>query len=124
MTINEAIQRCDSMKPNAYSCCDKRRWLSDLDGMVFHEIFKTHTGMTDDEVFSGYDGDTPGGTTLLVTPPYEDVYIKYLFAQIDFNNAEYTRYNNDVAMFQVTYNAYADYCNRTYMPKQAHKITL
>ena len=135
MTIDEAIERCDRMKPNAYSRADKIRWLSELDGRVMRDIVQTHegkqpeTGETDTVVgeapqdketegghkpgeagtwFIGYDENTPGGTALLAPSPYEDIYIKYLFMQIDFNNAEFTRYNNSAAMFQAVYSDFAD----------------
>ncbi|MPN04852.1 hypothetical protein SDC9_152100 [bioreactor metagenome] len=55
---------------------------------------------------------------LMVTEPYADVYIKWLFAQIDFHNAEYTRYNNSMIMYNAALSAYADAYNRSHMPTQ------
>ena len=34
MTIREAIDRTDSLKPNQYSQADKLRWLSEMDGLI------------------------------------------------------------------------------------------
>ena len=151
MTIDEAIERCDRMKPNAYSRADKIRWLSELDGRVLRDIVQTHewkqpgTGETDTVVgetpqdkgtegghkpgeagiwFIGYDENTPGGTALLAPSPYEDIYINYLFMQIDFNNADFTRYNNSAAMFQAVYSDFADAYNRAYIPLQKHSIRI
>lgn len=42
MTIIEAINKIDSLKPNAYTQTDKIRWLSLLDGRVKEEVIDTH----------------------------------------------------------------------------------
>ena len=38
MTIDQAVARCDSVKPNQYSREDKVRWLSEADGQIRREI--------------------------------------------------------------------------------------
>ena len=47
MTIIEAINRADRLKPNTYSQQDKVNWLSTLDGIVKKEIIDTHEGGED-----------------------------------------------------------------------------
>lgn len=42
MTIIEAIQAVDSLKPNNYSELEKIQWLSELDGTIKAEIIDTH----------------------------------------------------------------------------------
>lgn len=37
--------------------------------------------------------------TLLVEPPHDKLYRSYLCAMIDFNHAEYERYNNAMSLF-------------------------
>ena len=54
MTIIEAINRVDSVKPNTYSQQDKVHWLSNLDGVVKREIIDTHEG-GEDVKFEGYN---------------------------------------------------------------------
>lgn len=120
MTLQEALAACDRMKPNACSETDKRRWLSDLDGLIDHEILAAHEGSP--APFSGYDDATPGDTVLLVPEPYADVYIKYLFAQIDFVNAEFARYNNSAAMYNTALSAYANFYRRTHLPLQPNRL--
>ncbi len=122
MTIGEAVGRCDRLKPNGYDREDKIRWLSDLDGAAVREIFSVHEGQSPD--FDGYGPETPEETPLLIPAPYEEVYVKYLFAQIDFHNAEFARYNNSAAMFQMAYNAFADAYNRTHRPRQEHRVRI
>jgi hypothetical protein len=115
MKISEAISRLDSQKHNAYSPSDKVAWLSRLDNMVKKHIIDTHEG--DDEVtFTGYDDTTDLQTELLIPAPYDEVYLRWMEAQIDYTNGEYSKYNNSIDMFHTSYNAYANYYNRTHMP--------
>lgn len=115
MTVLQAILKCDKLKPNQYDSGDKTQWLSNLDLMVSNNILKAHEDNTHAD-FIGYPESGSDDTVLLVPDPYSEVYIFYLFAQIDFNNAEYTRYNNSMIMFNEAYATYARYYNRTHLP--------
>ncbi len=117
MTIIEAINKVDVLKPNNYTQSQKVRWLSNLDGIIKKEIIDTHKG-GEGIVFNGYDDDTPIETALLVPNPYDDLYIKWLEAQIDYNNAEYGKYNNSVTAYNTAYSAFERYYNRHNMPIQ------
>lgn len=116
MTIIEAINIIDTLKPNSYTQLDKIRWLSDLDGIIKTGIIDTHEG-GETVVFNGYDEKTDINTRLLVSSPYEDVYTKWLEAKIDYTNAEYGKYNNSVTAYNTAYSAFERYYNRTHMPK-------
>lgn len=116
MTIIEAIDKIDNFKPNSYTQYDKVRWLSILDGIIKTEIIDTHEG-GEKVVFNGYEAETPVDTVLLVPAPYEDVYVKWLEAQIDYANGETAKYNNSMVMYNTAYSAFERYYNRTHMPK-------
>lgn len=116
MTIIEAINRADSVKPNAYSQSEKVRWLSTLDGTVKNEIIDTHEG-AEEIIFSGYNEETPLNTELLIPAPYDDVYIRYLEMQIDYANGEYGKYNNSAAAYNTAFSAFEKYYNREHMPR-------
>lgn len=115
MTIIEAINYIDNIKPNNYSQEDKIRWLSNLDWTVKAEIIDTHEG-ADEVTFGGYGVDSPIDTELLVPPPHSDMYFRWLEAQIDYANGEYGKYNNSMAMFDAAYSAYTNYYNGNHMP--------
>lgn len=115
MTIGEAISRLDSLHHNTYSKSDKITWLSNLDGLIKRTIIDTHEG-GEDISFAGYDDNTDTGTQLLVSAPYEDIYLRWMESQIDYNNAEYERYNNSAAAYNSVYAAYNNYYNRTHTP--------
>ena len=100
MTINEALARVDTLKPNTCDDKTKIRWLSDLDGRLSLEIMHAPEPVR-------YLPETPGETELLIGPPYEQVYEFYLGAMIDYTNREYVNYNNSMTMFNT---AYKDFC--------------
>ena len=115
MKIVEAIDRIDGMKHNTYSYSEKVAWLSRLDSMVKMLIIDTHEGW-EDVVFDGYTDRTDEWTELLVPAPFDEMYIRWLEAQIDYANGEYGKYNNSILMYQTAYDAYANYYNRNNMP--------
>ena len=85
MTIAEAIASCDAQQPNAYSAAEKRRWLSELDGQLYDEVFLTHQ---DPPSFTPYTADTPQTTQLLLPHPHDRLYPLYLTLQLDRCNGE------------------------------------
>lgn len=115
MTLIEAITRIDSLKPNNYTPEDKISWLSAVDWDIKENIIDTHEGRGN-TTFNGYDSDTAHDTVLLVPAPYDDIYIKWLEAQIDYANGEIKKFNNSITMFNATYTAFSRYYNRTHMP--------
>ena len=114
MTVLDAIHRIDTLKPNSYSQNHKINWLSTLDGIIKAEIIDTHEGGGDIS-FTPYT-ETELTTPLLVPAPYDDVYIRWLEAQIDYANGEYGKYQNSMTMYNTAYSTFSRYYNRTHMP--------
>ena len=116
MTIMDAINRIDILKPNRYEQSEKMKWLSTLDSRINSEIFAMHEG-DEGASFKGYTEETALTTELLVHSPYDEMYLYWLEAQIDYWNGEYAKYNNSIEMFNTAYTAYSNHYNRTHMPK-------
>lgn len=116
MTIMEAINRIDSLKPNTYSQVEKIRALSTLDGLIKENIINTHEG-AEEVVFGGYTEETSLTTELLVPAPYDEIYLYWLESKIDYWNGETGRYNNSINMYNSVYAEYEKNYNRTHMPK-------
>lgn len=116
MKIIDAISQIDSQKPNTYSYKEKLSWLNRLDFMVKRLIIDTHEG-GDDVTFTGYDDRTDQNTEMLVPAPFDEIYIRWLEAQIDYTNEEYDRYNNSILMYQTAYDGFSAWYNRNHMPK-------
>lgn len=120
MTIEQAIAKIDTLKPNTYTEMDKLEWLNELDGRIKAEIVDTHED-ADEVSYFGYNEDTDlEMTTLIVPSPYDDIYIKWLESKIDYANAEYAKYNNSSTAFNNAYQAFERYYNRQHMPKTTH----
>lgn len=117
MTIMDALYRIDELKPNSYSQTEKIKWLSSLDGVIKSEIIDTHEG-GENKVLpkGGYPEDVDLNTELLVPYPYDDIYLRWLEAQIDYTNGEYGKYNNSLVAFNDAYILYQKYYNRINMP--------
>lgn len=121
MTLREAINKIDNQKPNAFSQDEKIEWLSRLDSTVVREIVETHS-KDEDFSFEGYDRDTDLDTELIAPEPYDEIYIRWLEAMIDYTNNEYGRYNNSMMMFRSVYSSFSNWYNRTHLPvKKAFK---
>ncbi|MBR5571115.1 MAG: hypothetical protein IKV99_00535, partial [Oscillospiraceae bacterium] len=117
-TIHDAITRTDTLKFNTYELADKINWLSKLDWMLKRLIIDTHEG-GEEIAFSGYDADTDTSTELLAPAPYDEMYLRWLEAQIDLANGEIDKYNASIMLFNTEYEAYENYYNRNHMPLSA-----
>ena len=116
MKIREAIERIDSQKHNVYSQNDKIAWLSRLDFLVKTLIIDAHEGGETVE-FTGYNDRTDMETELLVPAPFDDMYLRWLEAMIDYHNSDDDRYNNAIILFNNAYEDFKKYYTRTHMPK-------
>ena len=59
---------------------------------------------------------------LLIPYPYDDVYLKWLEAQIDYANGEIARYNNSITLYNSAMTAFMNYYNRTHLPLKISKL--
>lgn len=123
MTIQQAIDVIDALKPNMIANHQKVAWLNDLDGLVWREIYSTHDCPEGRREFSGYDEDTSFGRDLLVKAPYTDVYRHYMAAQMDIAHRETEEYAKDMNMFNAAWQTLCDYWSRTYPPvRKVHQL--
>lgn len=114
MTIATALARFDALLANAYSIDDKIQWLSRLDAMVKRHIDGFEGG--DKVLFHGYDSSTDRRTELLVQEPFDDMYLKWMEAQVHYYNGEYGKYNQAIIMFQAAYAAFTNDWSRNHLP--------
>ena len=117
MKICEVMSRIDEVKANVMSDPEKIKYLDTLDRTVMREIIERHEADAP-ETFCGYTEQTDRQTELLIYPPYDEAYIYYLSAMIDYSNGETALYNNSMSMFESVYDAFARDFHRTHMPKK------
>ena len=115
MTIAEVISKVDALKPNTYAPEDKVEWLSTLDARVKSQIIDAHESSWP-IYFYGYDAINDMETELLVPAPYDEMYLRWLEAMIDYHNSDDDRYNNAIILFNNAYEGYKKHYTRTHMP--------
>lgn len=113
MTITQAIEIADEMRPNLYTKEEKTRWLSELDGRVQGELLSGREGIALGAP-PDYHWQTDAAKTLLADAPYEYLYTYWLFMRIDYLSGETARFNASAIMFNMAWVNYANFINRTY----------
>lgn len=111
MKLNEAIEFVDGIKPNAYDEKQKTRWISDCEGMVQTQVFLWAPA----ELFH-YEWPKDENTELLVSPPFDKLYLSYLCALVDYANGEYGKYQNSMQMFNAEFSEFMRWFANTYRP--------
>jgi len=105
------------LKPNAFTNDEKTAWLKALDGRVASDVF-----LWPPAELAGLDYSFRGdkGSELLVGPPYDDIYVMWLAAQIDAANGEFNRYQNSMQLFNENYGAFVRWFAGLYDPSQGY----
>ena len=120
MKVSQAIDRTDRLKPNSFAYADKLVWLSQLDGTIQRELIDRHEGGTAAD-FVPYTENTDPDRVLLAEAPYDEMYIHYLSAQIDYANGEFERFNNANRLFEAAYSAFRNAYNCAHPAKGSRK---
>ena len=85
---------------------------------ITYKEAKEHIEATRNDIsFTGYDSLTDSQTELLVPEPYDEMYLRWMEAQIYYYNGEYDKYNNAIDLFNTAFEGYKNYYNRTHKPK-------
>ena len=115
MTVKEAILWVDSQKSNAVPEQVKVRWLERLDGMLYRQVVQTH--ICPFAAPGRYSIPGGGDQTLLISPPYDGIYIDFLNMKTDLEQGDIDRYNNSARVFNEALDDWKKWVNRTYMPR-------
>lgn len=115
MKVSEAIEQVKKQKPNAYDEEQLLQFLNEIERMVQSEVFKLKA----DEMVT-YDFESNSENELLISMPYDIVYVSYILARVDFINQDYANYNNMIAIFNDQYDEYKRYYRRNNIPKQIY----
>lgn len=118
--LSDVLANIDKLKPNQYDDADKIAWIQELDGIVTIEVLQKSEKYHNTNLPNYTDANKD--VELLICEPYTDLYIKYVHAQIDFNNGEYDRYNNNSAVFNGRYEEYKRYFLKNNIPYSPYKI--
>ena len=117
MTVKEAIDYADLVKPNAIPQSVKLRWLSQLEGRIAAEIFLMSAIESRTYVYD----ENKLGYELLIYPPHDDIYTSWLEAQIDLANGEYDRAANTMQLFDSKWRNFVRWFGNRYDPAQGYR---
>ena len=115
MTIIQAIQRLDALKPNTYSTRQKILWLSQLEAMVQSLVIDAH--MDGGDPFTGFTDQTDTDTRLLMAAPFDMAYLYWLEAQIHYANEDLDLYNRTITLFNGVYGEFKAAYKRSHQAK-------
>lgn len=118
MTLQEALDQVDELKPNMMSRKLKIKYLSEIEQLIYDEIVMTHEHTDELEGKPVYNEQTDDGTVLIIPDPYSMVYVYWLMSKIDIQNQEDARYNIDRVHFENAYKTMSDWWTREHMPVQ------
>ena len=121
MTIIQAIQRLDALKPNTYSTRQKILWLSQLEAMVKTLVIDAHMG-GDEKPFSGFTENTDPATVLFMAEPFDMAYLYWLEAQIHYANEDLDMYNSAMGMFHSVFGTFKAHYKQTHTGKNAGRF--
>ena len=116
MTLQEALDLCDEMKPNMMSRKLKMKYLTEIEQLIFDEIVMKHEHDPELTEKPVYTEDSDPGTELLIPDPYAGLYVYWLMTKVDIQNQEDARYNIDRMHFENAYNQMSDWYTREHMP--------
>ena len=112
--IKDIIARVDADKFNEYSDETKLRLVAVLDGKIAVDVLLLHPSET-----GQFNYTYPEGLEMepLVHFPHDDLYEKWLVAQIDLMNREYEDYQNHMEQFNAAYENFVNWLLTYHTPE-------
>ena len=114
MTLAELIAQVDEFRPNMFTKEQKTAWINEIESKVVKQII--NRALWNKDEFTPYEYELNAETELRVPDEHCDVYRTYLFAKMDYMNAETDRYNMDSTMHESAWNDYAAEYRREHYP--------
>lgn len=114
-TIKKIIERVDRKIVNGYTDETKLEWISALDGKIAMDVM-----LMDISEISRFNYSFPEdlSTQPLVQFPYDDLYDKWIAAQIAAMDEEWDRYANLMELYNAFYEEFVNWFLSTYKPGQ------
>lgn len=112
MKLKEAIRKADALRPNPIDEELKATWVAELEGRVAETA-----GM--DQPTDGWAENDP---ELIMPYPYDDIYVFYVMAKIDFANEEMDLYANDSVMANERIDEALAWWRRNHVPPKSKKL--
>ena len=122
MDIKTAIATIQRMKPSPYGEAMLTEWLSELDGQLFDTVFTDREEAPENN--TPYKAVEDADVVLVVPFPYDQIYIYWLSAKIDFANGETDRYANSMAMYNSYHESFVSSWARAHASTSTREIMI
>lgn len=114
MTIREAIDRADRLRPNMHEMKDKMAWLTNVERLVAdfmnrHEDVKVELPV--------YTEASDMDTQLLLQHEDAEIYVTWLMMKYDLHNGDYESYNNMAMAYNDQMKAWEAEYRRMHRPR-------
>lgn len=113
MTIDQAIAKIQRLRPNDVDHLVKIGWLESVDHYVYKNVIAVREGgdkAVKPEYVNQSEGnstDVSGTTVLLVPPPWDELYVYYMEAQIFYEQREIKKYSSAMTLYNQTMSEFA-----------------
>ena len=119
MTIRELLNKISKEKPNSFSEAELISFVNEVEAEVAEEL---HMDKEDVPVYV-YEHDADLDKVLIVSAPYDRLYVSYVKAMIDYSNEEYESYANNQAQHVQDYRDFVDWVVRTGQAEKSNAVT-
>lgn len=116
MTIREAIDRADRMRPNAHEWKDKVAWLTAVERLVA-DFMNRHENTNIPKPV--YREDTDENTELLLDFEDAEIYTQWLMMKYELHNGDFDAYNNMAMAYNDTMRAWEAEYRRVHRPRRS-----
>ena len=106
MTIRDLLNRINKEKPHSFTEADVISWVNEIETEVAEQM-----RLTEIPVYV-YEHDTELDKVLLAPAPYDQLYVSYVKAKIDYANEEYDSYTNNQAQHVQDFNDFSEWVVR------------
>ena len=114
MTASEAIARAKELRQGSIDYSQYLRWLNVIEGRVQAEILKKPLS---EIIIYTEENDN---AELIISHPYDEVYVFYLCAMVDFSNEEFELYAADAQVFDEKFEAFKKYYGKVNKTESVH----
>lgn len=139
MKLAELIAKVEQTRPSSYDKNDLTQWVNEIEYQAIEQVFSRceqrvlslpcefcdKKDSCDNkptlEEFKGYQYDLDADAELMIPNQFIGTYTSYLYAKIDFNNAELDRYQMDLAMHEAEWQAFASWFRRNHRPRRNYR---
>jgi len=127
MKVAGMIEQYNMERPNSVEDSVKRDFLRKCEANIIENVillYEPAIGERTEEEWQEYLDEFGYDTDMILSEPFDDLYIHYLDQRIALNNNDTKRYNIATRLFDNMFLAFKQKYNREHFPKQTRKMLI